>query len=99
MRVVIPIVAAKITKAVKLSVSSTSTVYLLSGPFFLSCKLIFVHFVGPSRIGKVKRVTKETNVHVKIKLDGTGVAECSTEIPFLDHMLDVSIACLYVISN
>jgi imidazoleglycerol phosphate dehydratase HisB len=35
-------------------------------------------------------VTKETNVHVKINLDGTGVAECSTGIPFLDHMLDVS---------
>ncbi|KAK3141498.1 hypothetical protein QOZ80_4BG0334720 [Eleusine coracana subsp. coracana] len=42
----------------------------------------------PSRIGEVKRVTKETNVHVKINLDGTGVADCSTGIPFLDHMLD-----------
>jgi imidazoleglycerol-phosphate dehydratase len=35
-------------------------------------------------------VTKETNVHVKIDLDGTGVADCSTGIHFLDHMLDVS---------
>ncbi|RLM66026.1 imidazoleglycerol-phosphate dehydratase [Panicum miliaceum] len=43
---------------------------------------------GSSRIGEVKRVTKETNVHVKINLDGTGVADCSTGIPFLDHMLD-----------
>ncbi|KAF8650010.1 hypothetical protein HU200_064173 [Digitaria exilis] len=43
---------------------------------------------GPSRIGEVKRVTKETNVHVRINLDGTGLAECSTGIPFLDHMLD-----------
>ncbi|KAL5215887.1 hypothetical protein ABZP36_007288 [Zizania latifolia] len=41
-----------------------------------------------SRIGEVKRVTKETNVHVKINLDGTGVADCNTGIPFLDHMLD-----------
>ncbi|CAM0902837.1 unnamed protein product [Alopecurus aequalis] len=41
-----------------------------------------------SRLGEVKRVTKETNVHVKINLDGTGVADCSTGIPFLDHMLD-----------
>ncbi|KAF3620773.1 Imidazoleglycerol-phosphate dehydratase [Capsicum annuum] len=40
------------------------------------------------RIGEVKRVTKETNVHVKINLDGTGVAENNTGIPFLDHMLD-----------
>ena len=43
-----------------------------------------------SRLGEVKRVTKETNVHVKINLDGTGVANSSTGIPFLDHMLDVS---------
>ncbi|KAG1346917.1 Imidazoleglycerol-phosphate dehydratase [Cocos nucifera] len=41
-----------------------------------------------SRVGEVKRVTKETNVHVKLDLDGSGVAECRTGIPFLDHMLD-----------
>ncbi|XVE91025.1 hypothetical protein DITRI_Ditri20bG0122900 [Diplodiscus trichospermus] len=40
------------------------------------------------RIGEVERVTKETNVWVKINLDGTGVANSSTSIPFLDHMLD-----------
>ncbi|XP_021857710.1 imidazoleglycerol-phosphate dehydratase 1, chloroplastic isoform X2 [Spinacia oleracea] len=40
------------------------------------------------RIGKVKRVTKETNVFVKINLDGKGVADSSTSVPFLDHMLD-----------
>ncbi|TYI12084.1 hypothetical protein ES332_A09G251300v1 [Gossypium tomentosum] len=40
------------------------------------------------RIGEVKRVTKETNVWVKINLDGTGVVNSSTSIPFLDHMLD-----------
>jgi imidazoleglycerol phosphate dehydratase HisB len=39
----------------------------------------------------VKRVTKETNVSVKINLDGTGIADSSSGIPFLDHMLDVSI--------
>lgn len=42
----------------------------------------------PGRIGDVERVTKETNVWVKINLDGTGVANSSTSIPFLDHMLD-----------
>ncbi|KAG2317395.1 hypothetical protein Bca52824_020517 [Brassica carinata] len=41
-----------------------------------------------ARVGEVKRVTKETNVSVKINLDGTGVADSSTGIPFLDHMLD-----------
>jgi hypothetical protein len=45
-------------------------------------------------------VTKETNVHVKINLDGTGVADCSTGIHFLDHMLDVSTVCFcFFISN
>ncbi|CAJ2630237.1 unnamed protein product [Trifolium pratense] len=43
-----------------------------------------------SRIGEVKRVTKETNVSVKINLDGTGVADSSSGIPFLDHMLDAT---------
>lgn len=43
-----------------------------------------------ARIGEVKRVTNETNVSVKINLDGSGVADSSTGIPFLDHMLDVS---------
>jgi imidazoleglycerol phosphate dehydratase HisB len=42
------------------------------------------------RVGEEKRVTKETNVSVKINLDGSGVADSSTGIPFLDHMLDVS---------
>ncbi|XBJ04505.1 hypothetical protein VPH35_023431 [Triticum aestivum] len=47
-----------------------------------------------SRLGEVKRVTKETNVHVKINLDGTGVANSSTGIPFLDHMLDALLQAL-----
>ncbi|XP_028076427.1 imidazoleglycerol-phosphate dehydratase, chloroplastic-like isoform X3 [Camellia sinensis] len=46
-----------------------------------------INTVG-DRIGEVKRVTKETNVSVRINLDGSGVADCSTGIPFLDHMLD-----------
>ncbi|KAL2903662.1 Imidazoleglycerol-phosphate dehydratase [Bienertia sinuspersici] len=40
------------------------------------------------RVGEVKRVTKETNVFVKINLDGVGVADSTTSVPFLDHMLD-----------
>ncbi|CAL9055577.1 imidazoleglycerol-phosphate dehydratase 3, chloroplastic-like [Musa acuminata AAA Group] len=43
---------------------------------------------SPCRIGDVKRVTKETDVYVNINLDGSGVANCNTGIPFLDHMLD-----------
>lgn len=48
------------------------------------------------RIGEVKRVTKETNVNVKINLDGNAVAENNSGIPFLDHMLDVSF-CNFVV--
>lgn len=40
------------------------------------------------RFGEIVRVTKETNVHVKINLDGSGISDCNTCIPFLDHMLD-----------
>ncbi|KAL7612244.1 imidazoleglycerol-phosphate dehydratase 1, chloroplastic [Lactuca sativa] len=40
------------------------------------------------RIGSVKRVTNETNVAVKLNLDGVGSPDSSTGIPFLDHMLD-----------
>ncbi|KAF5465702.1 hypothetical protein F2P56_015682 [Juglans regia] len=47
-----------------------------------------------ARIGEVKRVTKETNVAVKINLDGSGVAENNTGIPFLDHMLDAFLQAL-----
>lgn len=50
------------------------------------------------RVGEVKRVTKETNVHVEINLDGNAVAENNTGIPFLDHMLDVSFVSVSVIS-
>nr|TKR83674.1 Imidazoleglycerol-phosphate dehydratase 1 [Populus alba] len=41
-----------------------------------------------ARIGEVKRVTNETNVSVKFNLDGTGIADSTTGIPFLDHILD-----------
>ncbi|KAK9161020.1 hypothetical protein Syun_007361 [Stephania yunnanensis] len=40
------------------------------------------------RIGVVERVTKETNVEVKLNLDGSGISNSHTGIPFLDHMLD-----------
>jgi imidazoleglycerol-phosphate dehydratase len=35
-----------------------------------------------------KRATKETSVQVELDLDGTGTTDCSTGIPFYDHMLD-----------
>jgi imidazoleglycerol-phosphate dehydratase len=42
-----------------------------------------------TRRGEVERTTKETSVRVAIAIDGTGRAEVSTGVPFLDHMLDL----------
>jgi imidazoleglycerol-phosphate dehydratase len=40
------------------------------------------------RTAEVARDTKETQIRVKLNLDGTGVAKLVTGIPFLEHMLD-----------
>ena len=39
------------------------------------------------RTGNIVRTTKETNVRVKVEIDGTGKAQVKTTIPFLDHLL------------
>ena len=39
------------------------------------------------RRAQVKRVTNETDILVKLRLDGTGRSLIKTGIPFLDHML------------
>src|SRR5215210_5028377 len=41
-----------------------------------------------SRAAEVRRDTKETQIRVRVDLDGTGVARLATGIPFLDHMID-----------
>lgn len=40
------------------------------------------------RIAEVVRNTSETQIRVKINLDGTGQQKLNTGVPFLDHMLD-----------
>jgi imidazoleglycerol-phosphate dehydratase len=41
-----------------------------------------------SRTATVSRTTKETSIDLTIDIDGTGVTEISTGIPFYDHMLE-----------
>jgi len=41
-----------------------------------------------SRTAQIRRDTKETQISVKLDLDGTGQAQVSTGIGFFDHMLD-----------
>ncbi|MBF2088953.1 MAG: imidazoleglycerol-phosphate dehydratase HisB [Synechococcales cyanobacterium K44_A2020_017] len=41
----------------------------------------------PLRTASVSRATQETQVHVSVNVDGQGIANVDTGIPFLDHML------------
>jgi imidazoleglycerol-phosphate dehydratase len=40
------------------------------------------------RIGERERKTRETDIRVRVDLDGTGTAEVRTGVGFFDHMLD-----------
>jgi imidazoleglycerol-phosphate dehydratase len=41
------------------------------------------------RVAEVRRRTKETDVRVRLLLDGTGQSQVSTGVAFLDHMLEL----------
>jgi imidazoleglycerol-phosphate dehydratase len=42
---------------------------------------------GGSRSASVSRATKETSIEVRLDVDGTGITEVTTGLPFFDHMV------------
>lgn len=42
----------------------------------------------PPRVGELSRDTSETQIRLRVELDGSGSAQADTGVLFLDHMLD-----------
>ncbi|MGA9589675.1 MAG: bifunctional histidinol-phosphatase/imidazoleglycerol-phosphate dehydratase HisB [Salegentibacter sp.] len=53
-----------------------------------SWKEIYEFLKLEARTAEIRRKTNETDIFIKLNLDGTGKSQISTGIPFFDHMLD-----------
>jgi imidazoleglycerol-phosphate dehydratase len=43
--------------------------------------------ITTARIATIRRSTSESSIELTVNLDGTGVSDISTSVPFFDHML------------
>lgn len=53
-----------------------------------SWKRIAEYLFAGDRTAEIHRVTKETDIYVKLNVDGTGQCDVSTGLGFFDHMLE-----------
>jgi imidazoleglycerol-phosphate dehydratase/histidinol-phosphatase len=49
---------------------------------------IYRFLLLPERTAEVSRITNETQIHIRLNLDGKGKADMHTGLGFFDHMLD-----------